>query len=317
MRKLTWQFVLMCLPLVFLFYVLSGWLLRPGPGQDEIPRIRLWHQSAQCGVNVDIEEYVKGVVAAEMPADFAFAALEAQAVASRTIAWQRYLQGPASGPGGSYHLISDYRSSQAWLSREECRRQWGLIGFYLKWWRISRAVEATRGLVLYYEGKPIFAAFHSTSGGRTENSENYWQTAEPYLRGVPSPWEKHSPVYCTETVLEISWLKGIMKRKGWDITLDPGQEPVEVLSRYPGGRVRKVRVFSRVISGRELREMLGLRSTWIEVSCDGDVIRFLVRGSGHGVGMSQYGADGLAREGYSFEEILGHYYRGAVIKKVY
>ncbi|MGI6036770.1 MAG: stage II sporulation protein D [Limnochordia bacterium] len=287
-------------------FLVSGFYRQPQPAGR--PRVRLYRHDTGQLVHLDLEEYLIGVVAAEMPARFNMEALKAQAVAARTYALRAI---EASGPAHGPHLSSDFRTDQAWASREALQRKWGNAGFYMYWHRIAQAVAATEGEVLTYQGELIFPAYHSTSGGRTENSENYWSSPLPYLRSVPSPYEEHSPHY--RSYQELTWAD-MAKALG----IKDGPLPkIEVISRYPGGRVRRVAVGNYSFTGREIREKLGLRSNWFDIAVVDGIIRFNLRGNGHGVGMSQYGADGMARLGYNYREILSHYYRGARLERAY
>jgi stage II sporulation protein D len=293
--------VLMCL----IAAVLPAILVRgyEPPGRDQI-QVRLFREDVSRLVELDLEEYVAGVVAAEMPAVFHLEALKAQAVAARTYALRAVRTG-----GGGYHLTSSFQRDQAWVSLEGLREKWG-AAFPIYWSRIRMAVRATRGEVLTYRGELIFPAYHSTSGGQTEDSENYWSALHPYLRSTPSPYEEHSPHYRTEQ--EVPW-EEIARSLGLE-----GEGPaIEILQRYPSGRVQAVAVGGKVFTGRQVREALGLRSNWFDVAVLEGRVRFSIRGNGHGVGMSQYGADGMARQGYNYREILAHYYRGTKLMRIY
>ena len=274
------------------------------PGRDQI-QVRLFREDISRLVELDLEEYVAGVVAAEMPAVFHLEALKAQAVAARTYALRAVRAG-----GGGYHLTSSFQRDQAWASPEGLREKWGAAAFPIYWNRIRRAVRATRGEVLTYRGELIFPAYHSTSGGQTEDSENYWSALHPYLRSTPSPYEEHSPHYRTEQ--EIPW-EEMNKALG----LEGEGRTIDILHRYPSGRVRTVAVGGQLFTGRQLREALGLRSNWFDVTVLDGRVRFSIRGNGHGVGMSQYGADGMARRGHNYREILAHYYQGTRLTRMY
>lgn len=273
-------------------------------GRDQV-QVRLFREDVSRLVELDLEEYVAGVVAAEMPAVFHLEALKAQAVAARTYAL-RAVRTQVSG----VHLTSSFQRDQAWSSPEELREKWGAAAFQIYWSRIRMAVRSTRGEVLTYRGELIFPAYHSTSGGRTESSENYWSALHPYLRSTPSPYEEHSPHYRTEQ--DLPW-EEIIRSLG----LEAGTQTIQILQRYPSGRVQTVAVGGQVFTGREVREALRLRSNWFDASVMGSCIRFSIRGNGHGVGMSQYGADGMARQGYNYREILAHYYQGTRLIRTY
>lgn len=289
------------------------------------PKIRLWRNDIDRIVELPLEHYVAGVLAAEMPAEFSLEALKAGAVAARSYALYEMSKEQSSLAA---HVSSDYRKSQAWVSPSSLPELWGSRKYLLAWPKIKLAVMATRGQVMTYQGKVIQALYHSTSGGVTANSEDYYVAAVPYLRSVPSPWETHSPYWQTRVTLteETIFEKlGIPYPKAENSSYPAAETSeketkrplVEVVENYATGRTKSVRVGSVTLSSREIREKLGLRSAWFTVSCADGVVTFFLRGNGHGVGMSQYGADGLARMGYKYDAILRHYYQGARLSKVY
>lgn len=277
------------------------------------PVIRLWRADIGQVVEMPLEQYVAGVVAAEMPVDFSLEALKAGAVAARSYALYEMEKRRSDSVA---HVSSDYRTSQAWLSPSSLVERWGAKKYLLGWPKIKLAVTVTRGQVMTYQGKVIQALYHSTSGGVTANSEDYFIAAVPYLRSVPSPWETHSPYWQTTVALtEESVLEKLGVSQGSEEAA--GQPLVEVVDSYETGRTKSVRVGSITLSSREVREKLGLRSAWFTVACEDGIVTFFLKGNGHGVGMSQYGADGLARLGYKYDAILRHYYQGAKLQKLY
>ncbi|MBO2519750.1 MULTISPECIES: stage II sporulation protein D [Limnochorda] len=272
----------------------------------EGPPVALWRSDLGQVEAIPLELYVAGVVAAEMPVTFHPEALKAQAVAARTLAVRSLVQ-PRATDGTA--LTDQASRDQAWSSQEALRRRWGWWRYPFAWRKIAEAVLATEGEILTYQGEPIFAAYHSTSGGQTEASENVWREALPYLVSLYDPYGARGPYAQTERFIDRAQLAGRLGPLEWR-----GEEPpLFVLSRYPSGRVERVQYGSRIYTGRQIREALGLPSTWFEVIWEGNGARFLLRGYGHGVGMSQYGADGLARAGRTYREILAHYYPGTVL----
>lgn len=279
--------------------------------------VSVWRTDIQKTVKMDLEEYVKGVVAAEMPAGFHLEALKAQAVAARTYA-VRALRSGSSVPGHPEAVLStDHRTDQAWISPEGLRQRSGWWGAYWKWRRITDATDQTRSLLATYAGEPILAAYHSTSGGATENSENYWSSSLPYLRGVHDPYSSHSQFSRTEVLFSYDELARKLAGQRVPAARGTAPIPVQVLERFPSGRVKSARIGNRHFSGREVRDLLQLRSNWFDVKPDAGGVRFVVRGYGHGIGMSQYGADGMAKAGYSYEAILKHYYQGIKVAPGY
>ncbi|NLY52021.1 MAG: SpoIID/LytB domain-containing protein [Firmicutes bacterium] len=325
--------------------VLGQWWA--APSEPSGFTIRLLREDLGKVVEMDLEDYLVGVVAAEMPADFHLEALKAQAVAARTYALYRLEQREAV-PGGEADLSTDFRIGQAWISPEAQRERWGWYRYFQKRRRIVTSVRETRGEVLTYQGKPIFAAYHSTSGGHTQPAADYFNPV-PYLLGAASPWEEASPYYLTSQSL--SWqeiaarldvelpteLKQLLREGPFlgpdDVSVyepdGPGEETVlpgesldlssffQITELYPTGRVKGVVVFGHFFTGRQIREKLGLRSNWFTVKAEPAGVTFTVRGYGHGVGMSQYGAQGMAAAGRSYREILLHYYTGVQLEDWY
>lgn len=269
---------------------------------------------------MELEEYVKGVVCAEMPAEFETAALEAQAVAARTYAVKNMRS--FGGGGVSDHpdadVSTDYTKNQAWLSQVTLKERWGKkYEEYYK--RISQAVDATHGQILVYEDKPISAMFHSTSGGRTASAKEVWGYDYPYLQSVECKWDEKSPRYSDSKSIALSDIESVLgPEAGVMAAVQNGDQSIaKVLSLTESGRVNEVRIGSKNFKGQELRNLLGLRSENFTVELQGDKLLFKTIGYGHGVGMSQYGANGMAKLGKSYKDILLYFYTGVKLKNIY
>ncbi|SFQ27515.1 stage II sporulation protein D [Salibacterium halotolerans] len=278
-------------------------LTRPAERSEQT--IPVFRSETETVEQTGLEEYVAGVVASEMPASFDIEALKAQALTARTYA-AKQIASPSeiNLPDGA--LVTDTTMHQVYQNEEELKEEWG-SDFEWKMEKVNKAVRATEGQVLTYEGKPITAAFFSTSNGHTENAEDYWQNSEPYLQSVESPWDTSSPRYSNEItipVAEVEQALGISLSKGAAGT---------VLSHTESSRVEEMEFGGETFSGREIREKLELDSTDFTVSRQGNDMVFSTKGWGHGVGMSQYGADGMADEGKTYKEIVKHYYKGVEI----
>lgn len=263
-------------------------------------------------------EYLLGVTAAEMPASYAPEALKAQAVAAHSYAlWQMGVQLSAPDPAlkGAF-LSTDPARFQAYLSEEDRRELWGdAFDEYEK--KLQTAVEEAADLVLTSGGKPVAAAFHALSSGRTEAAADVWGQALPCLVSVESPWDKDSPDQTAEVSFTPEEAAAILSAHLENPVFD--EEPgswITVLTRSEGGAVLKARAAGTDVSGRELREWFGLPSADFSLKWDGELFRFTVRGKGHGVGMSQYGANAMAGLGEDFTAILRHYYPGAELMQV-
>ncbi len=281
---------------------------------DPLLRIDVFYTVTGEVVRLDLEEYLKGVVASEMPANFCAEALKAQAVVARTNAVRRMkvLGGTPSLPDKGADVSSDYRVDQAWTPTETLRKQWGAVAFWLNWPKIEKAVEETRGVILMYGGAPCEAVFHSTCAGHTEASCDVWTGSVPYLQSVDCPYCAHSPHAKPQTV-SISSAKVSAALSSLGVSVPAAKisgNTIAVSQVSPTSRIKQVMVNGEPVRGLEFRMALGLRSTLISWTVKGQNVVFQVKGYGHGVGMCQYGADGMARQGRTFKEILAYYYRG-------
>lgn len=255
---------------------------------------------------VSLEEYVTGVVATEMPADFELEALKAQALTART----NIILSKIKGLNAKDSDVSDTTKDQVYKNKEELKTVWG-NDFVWKYKKVSEAVEATKGEILTYNDKPITASFFSTSNGRTENSEEYWSTAMPYLRSVDSTWDLNSPKYKTQISVSVTDFE-----KKLNIKLPNSKNVGTIKKKTSGGRIAEFIIAGKSFTGREIREKFGLKSTDFMMSRNGNDIVIETKGYGHGVGMSQYGANGLATEGKKYSDIINHYYQGVQISKL-
>ncbi|MCT4593939.1 MAG: stage II sporulation protein D [Anaeromicrobium sp.] len=288
--------------------------------KEDIEYVYVYRTKKDKIEKIEIEEYLKGVVSSEMPASFEMEALKAQAIAARSYAVSRVkAYGGKGNPGHKGSELCDDVHCQVYRDESELRhikpKDW-MRDYYP---RIKEAVEKTKGLIMTYEEKPISQPlFHSTSGGKTENSEDVFTSAVPYLRSVESPYENEAPHYTDEYVLRPSEFVSKMKKKYRDITLNSTniKSQIKILQRSEGGRILKIKIGNKVLRGRDVRSVLGLRSANFSIRYGGGDIIFNTVGYGHGVGMSQWGANGMAKEGYKYDEILKHYYIGVDIMKM-
>lgn len=264
-------------------------------------------------ISVDFEEYIKGVVACEMPSTFHKEALKAQAVAARTYSTSRILAGnPSSHPDAP---LCNSTHCQVYKSPSQLKKVKGSEWMKKDWEKICKAVDETKNQKLYYNGKLVKQAlFHSSSGGRTENSEDVFASAVPYLVSVESPYENQATHQNESHSFSISEFSNKIKEKYPEKTFGViDSSSIKILSRSNGNRVEKIQIGNCILEGRQVREALGLPSANFNISFNDNYITFTSNGSGHGVGMSQYGADGMAKEGYNYRQILNHYYSGTEI----
>ena len=271
--------------------------------------INVYNTETEKLMQLEMETYIAGVVAAEMPASFELDALKAQAVAARTFALKR-MNTPNSNVTALYpkaQITTSPATCQAWISDDEQRERWGKD--YTKWHqKIIQAVTETAGEVLCYDGVLIDPVYHaSCGGGATESAEYVWGNAKPYLVSVPCnhPADQHSGVTMAISQAEL------MEK------LDLQSNAVNVIAeeRTPSNRLKTMLVGDNTIRGSELRNALGLKSTLIDWLIIGDQMIVTTNGYGHGAGMCQNGANYYAQRGYNYQQILQHYYRGAVVQK--
>ena len=267
---------------------------------------------------IDLEEYLIGVVAAEMPHSYHREALKAQAVAARTFAVSRArgLYGSLTEHFGA-DVCTDSNHCQSWISKDEFLES---RGDESDWEKIAEAVANTKNMVITYEGQLINPLYHSNSGGVTESIEAVWPRlgAIPYLKSVYSPYESEYDEYLRSTVITWNDIKNKVKNKypKAEFKNDPAQD-IEVLSYSASGRIKKIRIGSIEMEGTEFRELLNLPSTNLEFSFpDEKSVEIVSKGFGHGVGMSQCGADALGKNGYTYKEILEFYYTGISVEEL-
>lgn len=255
---------------------------------------------------VDLENYLVGVLASEMPASYELEALKAQAISARTYSIKFLLaDNKSSVPAGAD--ITDSTLQQVYKNQNELRKFWNNENYdkYMK--KITQAVNETKGMVMTYNGELIDASFFAISNGYTENSEDYWNAALPYLRSVPSPWDTKSPDY---KVVKAFTNSDIELRLGVKLT-----DQVDI-ERTSSNRVSSISIGGKQFSGVEFRDALDLKSTDFSIEVEGDNVQITTKGYGHGVGMSQYGANGMAKEGKSYKEILEYYYKGVKLENL-
>ncbi|MEW5952332.1 MAG: stage II sporulation protein D [Bacillota bacterium] len=312
MRKLLVGLTLLIIAIYFSHPYLVNWLGGQFVRQAG-PEIKLYLHEEDRIIELPLEEYLVGVVAAEMPAGFPAEALKAQAVAARTYVMKRVNGGGVSNSLHSgAHVCDDHRHTQAWISREEMRERWGMLRYYDYYYKIRRAVDETAGEVIVYQGDLIDPVYHSSCGGHTENSEDVWKFAIPYLRSVACPYNADPNPERTAGFSPAQLDQAL----GTSLVAVPAlSKALEVTERTSTGRPKTVRLGDQTMPATVVRERLGLRSTNFTWDLDGDNITFATTGYGHGVGLCQYGAKGLAQKGGDYREILTHYYTGVSIVK--
>lgn len=248
-------------------------------------------------ITLELQEYLIGVVAAEMPASFNLEALKVQSVIARTYVLDKIKKGIT---------ITDTVSTQKYIDKEEMKKQWG-ISFDKYYNKIKTAVEMTEEEVVKYNNELIECLYFSTSNGKTENSVEVWGNYYPYLTSVDSNLDKETTSYFREISISVDEFKNKLSIENI--------ESIEILERNQSNRVRKIKVNNTIYSGIEFRNILNLRSTDFDITIENDLIKIKTYGYGHGVGLSQYGANQMANNGYNYQEIIKHYYQGVYLDK--
>jgi len=249
-------------------------------------------------ITLELEEYLIGVVGSEMPASFNIEALKAQAVVARTYVLKAIQSGKT---------LTDNVSTQTYKDNNELKKTWG-SSFDTYYSKVKNAVNSTKGEYLTYNGKIIDAVYHSTSNGKTENAKNVWGNSIPYLVSVDSPFDNLNPSY--EKTVFVSYTDVSSKLK-LEINTDT---TIKLVGTTEGDRVSFVNILDKSFTGVEFRTLLGLRSADFDIEKTDTGLNIITKGYGHGVGMSQYGANGMAKNGSNYKEILKHYYKGVIIQ---
>ena len=273
--------------------------------------INLLHIDTGEVEQIDLDTYLYGVVASEMPATFELEALKAQAVVARTYTIYQI-------KNGSKHENADVCDSsyccQAWISKENRMARWEEDKAEEYWNKILEAVNTTKGKIIFYEGEPINALFHSNSGGSTEISLNVWGGNFPYFQTVETSGEESYSSYSSEVEISKDDLIKKMLERYSDFKIDFSDNNCINIEEYTSsGRISKISIGNKQISGVEARSIFGLTSAKFNFEILENSIKFSVLGYGHGVGLSQCGSDVLAKNGKNYEEIIRYYYKDVEI----
>ena len=251
----------------------------------------------------DLENYVIGVVAAEMPASFSIEALKAQAIASRSYAYYKMKKS-----NGNYDIISDI-SNQAYITEEEMKEKWQ-ENYEIYYKKIKEAVDTTKNEIMTYNDEVIEAFYFAMSNGYTEDVLSVFNEDLPYLKSVESKWDNETlNNYIVNT--QLSTEEFIQK-------LGINSKDVVINNQIydDTGRTKEITINSTIFKGTEFRKLLNLRSTDFQISLKDNIVNITTKGYGHGVGMSQYGANGMAKEGFDCYTILKYYYKDIEFQKI-
>ena len=250
-------------------------------------------------INLNMTDYLIGVVSSEMPASFNLEALKAQSVLARTYALKAKQTGKK---------LTDTVSTQSYIDIDQMKNKWG-NSFNTYYNKIKNAVENTNGEYLSYNGNYIEALYHSTNNCKTESSLDVFGNYYPYLISVSSEYDKNASSYLRTINMP---LDTISNKLGLSLNSD---SVISILSYTDGGNIKEININGNNFSGKKVRELLGLRSADFDISISDNNANITTRGYGHGVGMSQYGANGMANAGYGYKDILSHYYPGTTLTK--
>lgn len=276
-------------------------------------KVKLLHSKTNEVEEIDLNEYLYGVVSAEMPASFENEALKAQSIVARTYTLYKIINNGGKHEGAD--ICDSSNCCQAWISKEDRFNKWDESERESNWNKITKSVDDTSEKIITYNGEPINAFFHSNSGGTTETPLNVWGgSGYPYLQSVETSGEDAYSQYESEVTITKDELINKMKEYYEDFSIDfEEEEPIKAEEYTEGGRVKSIKLGNKTLSGVEVRTIFSLKSANFNIEINEEDIKFSVKGYGHGVGMSQTGADSLAKQGITHEEIIKHFYTGVEI----
>lgn len=247
--------------------------------------------------NIELEDYIVGVVAGEMPASFNEEALKAQAIASRTYAMYKM-----KNSNGTYDLVTD-KTNQVYITEDKMKSLWQEnFDYYFE--KIKKAVYDTKDLIMTYNGDIILSLYFARSNGKTEDAIAVFGSNQEYLKSVESPEENLTS--------EVTISKDKFCNK---LNISCDAINISNVLKSSSGRINSLNINGKTFKGTEIRTLFDLKSTDFDITIDSE-IKFITKGYGHGVGMSQYGANKLAQNGKNYEEILKHYYQNINIEKI-
>ncbi len=301
------KILLFCLLFIIIPVIIISYLITEANEPDftfsKNTMVRIYRSKTKKIEVVPLEEYVKGVVAGEMPASFKEEALKAQAVAARS-----YVMYKIERSTKNKYDVVDTVMNQVYMDDASLKKKWGK-NYDINKAKIEKAVLDTAYQYITYQGKIAQAFFFSTSSGYTENSEDVFVSKVHYLKSVKSDWDKISPVFSEQEEFKIS---DFCKKLQIPVS---NKVNIKITDKSKTGRVNKILINNKEFTGKEVVNLLGLRSVNFDVTVADKVI-ITTKGYGHGVGMSQYGAEGMARAGYTYDAILKYYYTDVEIEKI-
>lgn len=301
------QVILISLIIILIPYMVVTFLVdeknKPITIQENKLSVRVKKEDESI-IEIPFEEYIIGVLAGEMPAKFELEALKAQAVAARS-----YVLKKMENNNNDYDVV-DTVMNQVYLDESKLKEKWK-NKYEENYNKIKNAVELTQGEYLVYDDEIVEAFFFSTSTGKTENVEEVFSETLPYLRSVDSTWDSEvSPVFSETNTINIEeFYKKLELNYSDDFN-------IEILETTSTGRIKKLKINDIEMNGNDFTKKLGLRSNYFTITKLENNVLITTKGYGHGVGMSQYGAQAMALKGYKYDEILKYYYQNVEIKKI-
>lgn len=282
--------------------------------------IRVYLTKEKKIISLSLEEYVRGVVCAEMPAEYGVEALKAQAVAARTFAMahmETYGGKKYSKAKGAD--ITDDVNCQVYIDKNKVLSSWDKKYSGQYWNKITEAVQDTEGQVLKYNGKLVMEPYYfAVSSGKTDDAKEVFGNSEPYLKSVASPGEENAPKYETKVKMSYSSFIEVIKNtyKNAGINVFNIRNNVKIISRTDSGGIKEIKLGNETVTGNQFRKILQLNSANFNIYFHFTNVEIDCFGYGHNVGMSQYGADLMAQKGKDYKQILTYYYRGVNVEKM-
>ncbi|MBE6836337.1 MAG: stage II sporulation protein D [Ruminococcaceae bacterium] len=273
--------------------------------------VKVFSPSDNSVSSVSEKDYIIGSVAAEMPITYDEEALKAQAVACYT--FLKWKQNQNNGEGKNGADIENSENDQTFMTKEQMKEKWG-DGFEKYYKKLSSAVESVYGKTITYENEPIMAVFHALSAGKTEDAEVVWGKKIPYLKSVSSEGDRLSPAFSSTLVLSTEEFEKLLSTVDGLEFSGKAKDYIGEIKRSPAGTVTEIKICNKVLAGEQLRAALSLKSSAFDIGFKDGSFIITADGYGHFVGMSQYGADYMAKQGFKYDEILKHYYTDIEIK---
>ncbi len=273
--------------------------------ETENSTVKVMNANSKNITEMSLEEYLTGVVAAEINPAYHEEAIKAQVIAAHTKLEYTKLHNTLENA----HITDSPASHQGYLNKDEQEEKWGK-NYKIYQEKIEKCVKEVKNIILTYNNEPINAVFHAISNGQTESATDVWGGEYPYLISVQSAGDKLSPAYNSEVIVSIEDFKNKITENGAKLSDEPS-EWIKKVTNTETGMVKEIIIGDKSFKGTEMRNIFDLKSSTFAIKYDDENFIFTVCGYGHGVGMSQYGANYMAQQGLNYEQILEHYYQNS------